>query len=264
MNEDHREERACRSEWNVFQSGHGGAGAAREGRSRGGSRDGSQARSEGGSFSLRDLFALHRARILPLVAAAALAPAAPATSSSSLPQPGSAGVPAGGGFAAEADCTSCHEGFPLNSDGRGFLELRGVPKRYVPGARYTLEVSMRHADDERRRWGFQLTAISASSRRGAGEFVITDVPETQLIHGTVADRQYVSHSYFGTAVGDLGGHDWTFDWIAPDASAGRVVFHGAGSAADLDGSQRGDRIYAPPASKPLAESAPARSSAKGK
>ena len=264
IDDDRREECACSSEWNVFQSGHGGAGAAREGRSRGGSRDGSQARSEGGSFSLRDLFAPHHARILLLVAAVVLVPAVPATSSSSLPQPGTAGVPAGGGFAAEPNCTSCHTGFPLNSDGRGFFELRGVPRRYVPGARYTLEVSVRHADDERRRWGFQLTAISAKSRLGAGEFVITDVPETQLIHGTFANRQYVSHSYFGTAVGDLGGHVWTFDWVAPDASAGLVTFHGVGSAADLDGSQRGDRFYAPPSAKPLAESAPARSTVKGK
>lgn len=213
---------------------------------------------------MRDLFALHRARILPLVVAAVLIPAVPATSSSSSPQPGSAGVPEGGGFAAEPNCTSCHKGFPLNSDGRGFLELAGVPKRYVPGARYKLELSVRHADDERKRWGFQLTAISAQSRRGAGEFVITDLPETQLIHGPVADREYVSHSYFGTAVGELGGHAWTFDWVAPDASAGRVFFYGVGNAANLDGSQDGDRIYMRPSAKPLAESAPARSTAKGK
>jgi hypothetical protein len=213
---------------------------------------------------LRDLFALHRARILPLVVAIVLAPATPASSSSSGPQPGTAGVPAGGGFAAEPTCTACHTGFPLNSDGRGFLELTGVPKRYVPGARYKLELSVRHPDDERRRWGFQLTAISAQSRRGAGEFVITDLPNTQLIHGTVGEREYVSHSYFGTGVGERGGQAWTFDWIAPDVSAGRVQFFGVGTAANLDGSKDGDRSYAPPSAKPLAESSPMRATAKGK
>ena len=213
---------------------------------------------------MRDLFAPHRARILPLVAATVLAPAAPASSSSSLPQPGTAGVPAGGGFAAEPNCTACHTGFPLNSDGRGFLELMGVPKRYVPGARYKLELSVRHSDNERKRWGFQLTAISAESRLGAGKFVITDLPNTQLIRGTVGEREYVSHSYYGTGVGELGGRVWTFDWIAPDASAGRVVFYGVGNAANLDGSKDGDRIYAPSSAKPLAESLPTRNTAKGK
>lgn len=211
---------------------------------------------------MRDLFALHRARILPLVAAVALAPATPASSASSSPQPGTAGVPAGGGFAAEPDCTSCHTGFPLNSDGRGALQLVGVPERYVPGARYTLEVSVRHPDDERKRWGFQLTAVSEKSFRGAGQFAITDVPNTQLIRGTVAEREYVSHSYYGTAVGEAGGNAWTFDWVAPAASAGRIAFYGVGVAANLDGSKDGDRSYAPPSRKPLAESAPARAKRK--
>jgi len=212
---------------------------------------------------LRDLFALHRARILPLVAAAVLAPAVPASSSSSGTQPGTAGVPAGGGFAAEPDCTSCHTGFPLNSDGRGALELLGVPKRYVPGARYKLELTIRHPDDERRRWGFQLTAVSEMSWRGAGDFVITDLPNTQLIHGAVGGRVYVTHSYFGTGVGELGGRSWTFDWVAPDASAGTIAFYGVGVAANLDASQGGDRSYAP-RRKPLAESSPTRATAKGK
>jgi Reeler domain-containing protein len=193
----------------------------------------------------------------------ALAPALAALATSSGPQPGETGVPAGGGFPAEPTCTSCHTGFPLNSDGHGVLTLAGVPARYVPGQRYTLTVSLRHPDAGRSRWGFQLTAISAKTYKGAGEFLITDQPNTQLIQGVMADRSYVSHSYYGSGVGELGGRQWSFDWVAPAAATGKVEFFGAGSAADSDGSQQGDRIYSP-SPKPLAITSPGKPGKKGK
>jgi hypothetical protein len=188
--------------------------------------------------------------------AAALAPALVALGSSTGPQPGTAGVPAGGGFQAEPVCTACHTGFPVNSDGRDRLKLMGVPQRYVPGQRYTLTVELHHPDAERSRWGFQLTAVSTKTFKGAGEFVITDSPNTEKIHGIQAGRDYVSHSYYGTGVGEAGGRQWSFDWIAPPAKAGRVAFYGAGNAANGDGSKEGDRIYSP-SPNPLAVTAPA-------
>jgi hypothetical protein len=210
---------------------------------------------------LRDRVPLRIARIAPGIAAFVLALAAPASSSSTAPQPGSTGVPSGGGFDAEPTCTSCHTGFPINSDGRGVLSLTGLPKRYVPGERYVLVLEVRHPDEERKRWGFQLTAISAKSLAGAGAFSLTDDANTQLIRGTVGNREYVSHSYFGTGVGDAGGHTWTFDWIAPKPAVGRVAFYGVGNASNLDGSKEGDRIYGP-APKPLAFVDPAAPGAK--
>jgi hypothetical protein len=206
---------------------------------------------------LRDPFPLHHARIGLGIVALVLTLAASASSSSSGPQPGSTGVPAGAGSAAEPTCTSCHTGFPLNSDGRGRLTLSGVPARYVPGERYTLVLELRHPDEERKRWGFQLTAVSAKTLSGAGAFVVTDNPNTQLIRGTVMNREYVSHSYYGTGAGEAGGQRWSFDWTAPKPAVGRVAFYGVGSAADLDGSEKGDRIYGP-APKPLAITDPER------
>lgn len=212
---------------------------------------------------MRDLFALHHARISLGIAAIVVALAAPASSSSTGPQPGTSGVPAGGGVAAEPDCTSCHTGFPLNSDGRGALTLSGVPKRYVPGQQYPLELAVRHPDEDRKRWGFQLTAVAAKRLTGAGEFVVTDGPRTELIRGTVGNRQYMSHSYYGTGVGEAGGQVWKFDWIAPAATTGRVAFYGVGNAANLDGSKEGDRIYGG-VPKPLATTDPAPAKTKEK
>ncbi len=195
------------------------------------------------------------------VVAIVLALAVPASSSSTAPQPGWAGVPAGGGFEAEPSCTSCHTGFPLNSDGRGALTLSGVPTHYAPGKRYPLVLELRHPDEELRRWGFQLTAVRAQTLSGAGSFIVTDAPNTELIRGTVGDREYMSHSYYGTGVGEAGGYHWGFDWIAPERGAGRVEFYGVGSAANLDGSQEGDRIYGP-GPKPLAITDPKPDAAK--
>jgi hypothetical protein len=189
--------------------------------------------------------------------AAVFAPAVAALASSTGPQPGTTGVPKGGGFPAEPVCTSCHTGFPLNSDGRGHLTLSGVPPRYVPGQRYTLTVALHHPDDDRKRWGFQLTAVSLRKWTGAGQFVITDVPNTELIPGTVGERSYVSHSYYGTGVGEAGGREWSFDWIAPSAATGTVEFFAAGNAANADGSKEGDRIYSS-SPKPLAVTAPGK------
>ena len=210
---------------------------------------------------MRDPFPLRYARITPGIVAFVLALAAPASSSSNGPQPGSTGVPRGGGFEAEPTCTSCHTGFPLNSDGRGQLSLSGVPARYRPGERYTLVLELRHPDEERKRWGFQLTAVSAKTLTGAGAFVVIDTPNTQLIRGTVGNREYMSHSYYGTGVDEVGGRSWSFDWIAPAPAVGRVAFYGVGNASNLDGSKEGDRIYSP-APKPLAITDPAKARAK--
>lgn len=210
---------------------------------------------------MRVSLSLRSARIASGMVAVSLALAAPASSESSGPQPGSTGVPAGAGFEAEPTCISCHGGFPLNSDGRDRLTLTGVPARYVPGQRYRLVLELRHPDEERRRWGFQLTAVSSTKLTGAGSFAVTDAANTQRIAGTFGNRQYMSHSYFGTGVGDAGGQRWSFDWIAPSREVGRVAFYGVGSAADADGSKEGDRIYGP-APKPLATSDPGPSAEK--
>jgi hypothetical protein len=163
------------------------------------------------------------------------------------PQPGSAGVPAGGGFPAEPTCISCHDSQPLNPDPKGKVELSGVPDRYTPGARYPLTFTI--SDPQARRWGFQLTAVALPSHAGAGELVATD-PATQVVDGD-AGRKYVEHSYDGTAPDQAGSARWTFEWVAPTKPAGDVAFFAAGNAANLDGSKEGDRIYSP-SPKPLA------------
>lgn len=171
----------------------------------------------------------------------ALAATAPATSTG--PQPGMTGVPAGAGADAEMTCVQCHVAptpeAPEQSPGS--LTIDGLPEAFEPGERYTLELAIAHPDETLLRWGFQLTAVSGEGLSGAGEFVVTDPVRTQVVAGA-SERQYIEHTYNGTAIGEAGGTSWTFDWIAPAHGTDAVSFFATGNAANTDGSQQGDYI----------------------
>lgn len=164
------------------------------------------------------------------------------------PVPGVTGVPAGGGIAPEPTCiqSGCHESFPLNPDSRGRIELSGVPDNYLPGQRYTLTFRITHPDTDRRRWGFEVTAVNLLDYRPAGTLEVTDRRNTQMVTDPLrANRQYIGHSVLGTGQGRTGGFSWTFAWVAPSGNVGDVAFYGGGNAANGDSQPVGDKIYNP-------------------
>ena len=183
-------------------------------------------------------------------------------SSSGGPPPGAAGVPAGGEFSSEVTCASseCHNSSEANADALGKVELLGVPASYVAGAHYRLTFKLSHP--KATRWGFQVTAVSTATMRGAGDFAaLPNDSSTQRVTGGVGDRVYIEHGPEGraaTGLGRTGSYSWQFDWIAPTAEAGEIAFYGSGNAANGDGSPSGDSIYS--SGKPLALSAATRSS----
>jgi hypothetical protein len=158
------------------------------------------------------------------------------------PAPRSAQAPAGEGVAAGESCLSCHAGAPLDPEDGGEIELHGLPEHYIPGHRYTLTFAIRHPGADRLRWGFRLTAVAPETRREAGTLVVTDRVNTRKIRGP-ADREYVVHTYAGTAVGKPGGQSWSFEWVAPATDVGEVAFFTTAVAADADGSEAGDLVY---------------------
>ncbi len=141
------------------------------------------------------------------------------------------------GAPGEGTCINCHGTFPLNS-GSGNLSLSGLPAEYVPGETYAVTLTL--ADPDAMRWGFELTVLDDAGTR-AGMLAVTDAG-TQLSSGS--DRDYLKQTSAGTAPGTADQKSWDFDWTAPDAGAGPVTIHVAGNAADNDGSNAGDRIYA--------------------
>jgi hypothetical protein len=145
------------------------------------------------------------------------------------------------------NCTACHDNFPANS-GPGSLNLSGNPAVYTPGQNYTLAIVLQDSRADRRRWGFQLTAIDGNGNR-AGTFTPLG-SDTQIAStGTpILDRQYIEHTTIGTFAGTSGGHTWHLQWTAPVTDAGAVHFYFAGNAANNDGTNQGDYIYANSAS----------------
>jgi hypothetical protein len=147
------------------------------------------------------------------------------------PQPGHTGAP------GETTCRQCHATFPLNSGG-GTFTIEGVPAQYEPGQEYTITV--RIAQSDRSRWGFQITALTDSLDAG-GTLQVTDSQRTQI--KTDDGKRYLEHRAQGTAAGTVGGTSWSFRWVAPSSDAGVVTFYAAGNAANNDNKNTGDNIY---------------------
>jgi len=159
------------------------------------------------------------------------------------PDPGFTGAP------GERTCTVCHSGL-VNPDDRGKIQLEGLPAGYIPGERYILELSVRHPDPDRRRWGFQLTALALLGNAPAGEFPVhggnrglVDPIRTQRKIGG-SGRQYMSHTAESTEdLSRRGGDRWRIAWDAPSMAIGGIAFYAAGNAANGDRTPLGDKIF---------------------
>jgi uncharacterized protein (TIGR03437 family) len=152
------------------------------------------------------------------------------------------GPPAGatGGF-GEPNCTDCHTGTAVNAGG-GKVTITVSAPSYTSGGTYTITVT--DFDSTQRRWGFELSARTQAGMQ-AGTLQVGSDGLTQIVP-SFNGIQYITHTLSGTRNGtrDTGsGVSFTFTWVAPDVSAGPVVFNAAGNAANGDGTQFGDHIY---------------------
>ncbi len=154
------------------------------------------------------------------------------------------------GAPGEVTCTECHDSFALNS-GPGSLTITGLPDGYSPNQEVTITVTLTQAS--RPRYGFQLTAIDDSGKQ-AGTLVLTNSTTTQLLSDVVGGnpRRYIEHTFEGTDPAAPNQGRWSFKWVAPASSAGRITFYAVGNAANGNGNTTGDFIYAKSASLPPA------------
>lgn len=153
----------------------------------------------------------------------------------------SGGAPVGvTGAPEDGTCADCHEGI-LNSGG-GKLQIALVnATNWTPGQPVTLRVTL--SDPKAQRWGFQLTARSASKPASAlGTLAATDTAATQV--KTAGGLQFITHRSAGTRMGTSGSVSWDMQWTPPaEAGAGDVTFYAAGNAANNNGDNSGDKIY---------------------
>ena len=141
-----------------------------------------------------------------------------------------------GGF-GEPLCTACHIQADVNT-GPGSIAVDGLPDSFVPGAKYTLTVTV--SQEYLSAGGFQLSARHDDGRQAGTLTPAAD--DTARAAVTIhQDVQYIHHRYDGTAAVAPDTARWQIVWTAP--AAGNVVFHVAANAADDDESPMGDLIY---------------------
>jgi hypothetical protein len=153
----------------------------------------------------------------------------------------STGAPPGySGAPGENTCVACHLGI-LNS-GTGTLSiLFPDPNGYVGGQQYPIQIMLQ--DPTARRWGFELSNRKEASSNFAGNFSVPN-GSTSVQFETQGALQYMTHTLSGTYAMQTTSASWTINWTAPPAGTGTVRFYAAGNAANDDGTDAGDKIYA--------------------
>lgn len=151
----------------------------------------------------------------------------PAESNTSAAPVGKTGSPGDG-----SNCTSCHSG--TASTVAGLITSTIPASGYVPGQTYTITASVTQAG--KTKFGFEISPQNATGTQ-MGTLIVTSPTLTQLV-GT---GKYITHKTAGTAFSS-GTALWSFDWTAPIAGSGAVVFYGAFNITNSSGSTAGDII----------------------
>lgn len=175
-----------------------------------------------------------------------------------LPQkPTSFGAPVSStGAPGERTCATvgCHDTYAPNN-GRGLMNIsiEGAEDGFEAGKTYN--VTVRVADKNSRRFGFQLVALNDDDKSNAGTMVITDPDRTQIATNDLQfqDRQYATYTYAGTEQFADGVGLWTVKWTAP-ATAKNITLYAATVIANDDNTDYGDYVLT--SSLPLAPTSP--------
>jgi len=160
----------------------------------------------------------------------------------------STGPPANRNGVGGVFCTACHRTFDLNS-GQGSVRILGLPAAWLPGESYTLQVVV--SDPSAIRFGFEFSATGGSGDQ-AGELVPGADGRTRVINGDVNGKtvQFIEHTSVGSTIGSSNVFQFTYR-TPSDASFGSIRINLAGNAANGNGANTGDNIYATELSLPV-------------
>ncbi len=141
--------------------------------------------------------------------------------------PGFSNDPAGGNMS----CAVCHSHYPTAYEA-GWITSNIPAAGYEPLITYTITATAIGAGNQK--FGFQV-----SPQDSLGNFqgvLINTSTMTQL----TSNPNYITHTATGTAGTDS--ISWSFDWEAPEANSGEVIFFGAFNIANNDNMTSGDYI----------------------
>jgi len=146
-----------------------------------------------------------------------------------------------GGFGDDT-CYTCHFDSALN-DATGSLNLEGIPKNYMPGVEYLIQIVL--ARPEIARGGFEAAvrfADGPNAGQQAGSLESGD-RRVEVVTGINRPVQFARQTEQGSLIESDGRASWSIRWRAPENSAGPIVFNVAANAANYDESSFGDFIY---------------------
>lgn len=144
-----------------------------------------------------------------------------------------------GGF-GEPTCQACH-GTGLNvGNGQVTIEVSNVFTGYPSNS--TVPVTVTVNDPTAVHWGFELSARTQGGQQ-AGTLLAGSDGFTQIL--SQSGIQYITQTASGSRLGQANGASFSFQWRAPNVSAGPVQFHVAAVAGNNNPptSDAGDRTY---------------------
>ncbi len=134
-------------------------------------------------------------------------------------------------------CAACHGGGTGTTTASISLKVKAsgaaVTGSYTPGTVYTVSLTGNNADLAF--FGFQLTATKGAAQAGTFSNLGSNKHAAML-----SGLQVIEHS---TALAKTGGvYEATFDWTAPAAGTGTVIFNGIINGVNHDGGTGGDKV----------------------
>lgn len=130
------------------------------------------------------------------------------------------------------NCTSCHGGTAITE--ADWITSNIPSNGYQPGKTYTITATNKESGATR--FGFE---VSPQNIKGdlLGKIVVTDSVRTKFVGD---GNKYIT--YTANGIEGVNQMSWTFDWIAPSAGTGDVVFYG-GFNSNFEGHKDGDKTY---------------------
>ncbi len=129
------------------------------------------------------------------------------------------------------NCTACHGGKAVQVN--NWVTSNVPADGYEPGKIYTITAINKEAGATR--FGFEISPQDSFGNI-LGKMILLDTVVTKF----VGDGKYITYTQFG-----IDGRDslaWSFNWMAPKAGTGNVVFY-AGFNSNLDGHKEGDKTF---------------------
>lgn len=137
-------------------------------------------------------------------------------------------------------CTQCHSTNSLNTGG-GNVSVIGLPENYTAGVSYNFSIKIVHGVADRKRWGFEITAINNNgdvvgtfSSANPNASLIGSSKELGHLNAVITPLQQ-SFTYNNLT--------WTAP-INPAVGDETVTFYFSSIAANGNGSSSGDFVYA--------------------